>query len=143
LTGCPLVLSNVRKLADIAFMAELLNSFGVKTERENGTIRLSAANIRNTIAAYDLVRKMRASFWVLGPLVARMGEAKVSLPGGCAIGARPVDLHIRALLALGAAIELREGYVIATAPTGVRGARFEFPSVSVGATERARLAAAL
>jgi len=137
------VLSNVPKLADIAFMGELLNSFGVKTERENGTVRLSAGTIRNTIAAYDLVRKMRASFWVLGPLVARMGEAKVSLPGGCAIGARPVDLHIRALLALGAAIELREGYVIASAPKRLRGARIEFPSVSVGATAHALMAAAL
>ena len=143
LTASPLVLSNVPNLADIAFMQELLTSFGVKTERENDTIRMSAATIRNTIAAYDLVRKMRASFWVLGPLVARMGEAKVSLPGGCAIGARPVDLHIRALLALGAAIELREGYVIASAPKGLRGARIEFPGVSVGATVHALMAAAL
>jgi UDP-N-acetylglucosamine 1-carboxyvinyltransferase len=143
LTEEPLVLSNVPKLVDIAFMAELLNSFGVTVERENDVLRLSAATIRNTIAAYDLVRKMRASFWVLGPLVARMGQAKVSLPGGCAIGARPVDLHIRALLALGAAIELREGYVIATAPKGLRGARIEFPTVSVGATEHALMAAAL
>jgi len=86
---------------------------------------------------------MRASFWVLGPLVARMGQAKVSMPGGCAIGARPVDLHIRALLALGAAIELREGYVIASAPKGLRGARIEFPGVSVGATVHALMAASL
>jgi len=143
LTEAPLVLSNVPKLVDIALMAELLNSFGVTVQRENDVLRLSAATIRNTIAAYDLVRKMRASFWVLGPLVARMGQAKVSLPGGCAIGARPVDLHIRALLALGAAIELREGYVIATAPKGLRGARIEFPTVSVGATEHALMAAAL
>jgi UDP-N-acetylglucosamine 1-carboxyvinyltransferase len=143
LTESPLVLANVPKLADIAFMAELLNSFGVSTERENGTVRLCAGNIRNTVASYDLVRKMRASFLVLGPLVARWGEAKVSLPGGCAIGARPVDLHIRALLALGAAIELREGYVIASAPKGLRGARIEFPTVSVGATEHALMAAAL
>jgi len=143
LTESPLVLSNVPKLADIAFMAELLTSFGVGLERENGTIKLSAATIRNTIAAYDLVRKMRASFLVLGPLVARWGQAKVSLPGGCAIGARPVDLHIRALLSLGAAIELREGYVIANAPKGLRGARIEFPTVSVGATEHALMAAVL
>jgi UDP-N-acetylglucosamine 1-carboxyvinyltransferase len=137
------VLSNVPDLADIAFMADLLGSFGVKVAREDGTIRLDATTIRSTIAAYDLVRKMRASFWVLGPLVARMGEAKVSLPGGCAIGARPVDLHIRALLALGAAIELREGYVIASAPKGLRGARIEFPTVSVGATVHALMAATL
>ncbi|HEX9158809.1 MAG TPA: UDP-N-acetylglucosamine 1-carboxyvinyltransferase [Rhizomicrobium sp.] len=143
LTEGPLVLSNVPNLADINFMGELLTSFGAGVERENGTIRLSAATIRNTIASYDLVRKMRASFWVLGPLVARMGQAKVSLPGGCAIGARPVDLHIRALLALGAMIELREGYVIASAPKGLRGARIEFPSVSVGATVHALMAASL
>ncbi|HLY07286.1 MAG TPA: UDP-N-acetylglucosamine 1-carboxyvinyltransferase [Rhizomicrobium sp.] len=143
LTETPLVLSNVPKLADIALMEELLTSFGVKTGRENDTVRMSASTIRNTIAAYDLVRKMRASFWVLGPLVARMGEAKVSLPGGCAIGARPVDLHIRALLALGAAIELREGYVIASAPKGLRGARIEFPAVSVGATVHALMTAVL
>jgi UDP-N-acetylglucosamine 1-carboxyvinyltransferase len=143
LTESELVLTNVPNLADIAFMKELLNSFGVSIERENDRLRLSAARIRSTIAAYDLVRKMRASFWVLGPLVARMGEAKVSLPGGCAIGARPVDLHIRALLALGAAIELREGYVIASAPKGLRGARIEFPGVSVGATAHALMAAVL
>ncbi|HEX4078131.1 MAG TPA: UDP-N-acetylglucosamine 1-carboxyvinyltransferase [Rhizomicrobium sp.] len=139
----PLVLSNVPKLADIAFMAELLGSLGVKAERANGTIALSSAGIRETTAAYDLVRKMRASFLVLGPLVARRGQARVSLPGGCAIGARPVDLHIRALLSLGAAIELREGYVIASAAGGLRGARIEFPQVSVGATEHALMAAVL
>ncbi|MGH6877124.1 MAG: UDP-N-acetylglucosamine 1-carboxyvinyltransferase [Rhizomicrobium sp.] len=143
LTQAPLVLSNVPKLADISFMAALLKSLGVGAERANGTLTLSAAGIRGTTAAYDLVRKMRASFLVLGPLVARWGQAKVSLPGGCAIGARPVDLHIRALLALGAAIELREGYVMATAPGGLRGARIEFPQVSVGATEHALMAAVL
>jgi UDP-N-acetylglucosamine 1-carboxyvinyltransferase len=143
LSESPLTLANVPRLADIAFMADLLKSFGVKAERTNGTLALSAAAIRNTTATYDLVRKMRASFLVLGPLVARWGAAKVSLPGGCAIGARPVDLHIRALLALGAAIELREGYVIATAPKRLRGARIEFPSVSVGATEHALMAAVL
>jgi len=143
LTEAPLVLSNVPRLADIAFMTELLASFGVTAEREGDVLRLSAARIRSTIASYDLVRKMRASFWVLGPLLARMGEAKVSMPGGCAIGARPVDLHIRALLALGAAIELREGYVIASAPRGLRGTRIEFPAVSVGATAHALMAAVL
>ena len=102
LTHEPLVLANVPELADIAFMAELLRSFGVEATRNEGAFTLSAARIRDTTAAYDLVRKMRASFLVLGPLLARWGEAKVSLPGGCAIGARPVDLHIRALLALGA-----------------------------------------
>jgi len=143
LTRAPLVLANVPELADIAFMSELLGSFGVEVRRNSGTLTLSAAGMRGTTAAYDLVRKMRASFLVLGPLVARWKRAKVSLPGGCAIGARPVDLHIRALLALGAAIELREGYVIATAPAGLRGARIDFPVVSVGATEHALMAAVL
>jgi UDP-N-acetylglucosamine 1-carboxyvinyltransferase len=143
LTSEKLVLANVPQLADIAFMAELLRSFGVETGRSDATLTLSAATIRHTTAAYDLVRKMRASFLVLGPLLARCGEARVSLPGGCAIGARPVDLHLRALLALGAAIELREGYVVATVPGRLRGARIEFPQVSVGATEHAMMAAVL
>jgi UDP-N-acetylglucosamine 1-carboxyvinyltransferase len=143
LTHEPLVLANVPELADIAFMAELLRSFGVEATRNEGAFTLSAARIRDTTAAYDLVRKMRASFLVLGPLLARCGEAKVSLPGGCAIGARPVDLHIRALLALGAAIELREGYVVASVRGRLRGARIEFPQVSVGATEHAMMAAVL
>ncbi|HWE06778.1 MAG TPA: UDP-N-acetylglucosamine 1-carboxyvinyltransferase [Rhizomicrobium sp.] len=139
----PLVLRNVPRLADIDLMEKLLQSFGVAVHHRSGAVALSADAIRNTTAVYDLVRKMRASFLVLGPLVARRGEARVSLPGGCAIGARPVDLHLRALLALGAAIELREGYVVATAPAGLRGARIEFPAVSVGATEHALMAAAL
>ena len=143
LTHEPLVLLNAPELADIAFMTELLQSFGIRAERHNGALSLSAGTLRGTVAAYDLVRKMRASFLVLGPLVARCGQAKVSLPGGCAIGARPVDLHIRALLALGCAIELREGYVLASAPSGLRGARIEFPQVSVGATEHALMAAVL
>ncbi len=143
LTEAPLVLANVPDLADIAFMVELLKSFGVEMHGDNGTLTLSAGRVRSTTAAYDLVRKMRASFWVLGPLLARTGQAKVSLPGGCAIGARPVDLHIRALLALGASIELREGYVIASAPKKLRGARIEFPIISVGATVHALMAAVL
>ncbi len=143
LTNEPLVLRNVPRLADIAFMAELLKSFGGEPTRSDDTLTLSAAHIRHTTAGYDLVRKMRASFLVLGPLLARCGEARVSLPGGCAIGARPVDLHIRALLALGAAIELREGYVVASVSGRLRGARIEFPQVSVGATEHAMMAAVL
>jgi UDP-N-acetylglucosamine 1-carboxyvinyltransferase len=143
LTHEPLVLGNVPQLADITFMADLLKSFGVEAVRSDGTLTLSAARIRHTTAAYDLVRKMRASFLALGPLVARCGEARVSLPGGCAIGARPVDLHIRALLALGAAIELRDGYVEASVRGKLRGARIQFPQVSVGATEHAMMAAVL
>ncbi|HEY1615182.1 MAG TPA: UDP-N-acetylglucosamine 1-carboxyvinyltransferase [Rhizomicrobium sp.] len=143
LTAERLILTNVPALADIAFMAELLRSFGVKTAGEGGRLELCASPITNTTAEYDLVRKMRASFFVLGPLLARCGHAKVSLPGGCAIGARPVDLHLMALRALGAQIELADGYVIAEAPSGLSGGIIEFPAVSVGATENALMAATL
>jgi UDP-N-acetylglucosamine 1-carboxyvinyltransferase len=110
---------------------------------EGGRYRLTAANLSGTTADYDIVRKMRASFLILGPLVARAGRAKVSLPGGCAIGARPVDLHLKAMEALGAVVELEDGYVVATAPNGLKGAQIEFPFVSVGATENTLMAAAL
>ncbi len=150
LTGEPLVLTNVPKLADVAFMADLLRLFGVDVEwtgeaslGQGGRYRLRAGTLQGTTADYDIVRKMRASFVVLGPLLARAGEAKVSLPGGCAIGARPVDLHLKALEALGATVELTEGYVIASAPKGLKGAVIEFPFVSVGATENALMAAVL
>jgi UDP-N-acetylglucosamine 1-carboxyvinyltransferase len=148
LTDAPLVLTNVPRLADIAFMADLLKSFGVAVEwtpeaGQGGRYRLAAADPTGTTADYDIVRKMRASFFVLGPLLARMGQAKVSLPGGCAIGARPVDLHLKALQALGATVELEEGYVIASAPQGLTGTRVDFPSVSVGATENVLMAACL
>jgi UDP-N-acetylglucosamine 1-carboxyvinyltransferase len=146
LSDKPLVLCNVPRLADIAFMAELLRSLGVEADflgGPGGTLALSAAHLTGSTAEYDIVRKMRASFLVLGPLVARIGRARVSLPGGCAIGARPVDLHLKALEALGAAIDLTEGYVYATAPRGLKGARIEFPFVSVGATENTLMAATL
>jgi UDP-N-acetylglucosamine 1-carboxyvinyltransferase len=150
LGGERLTLTNVPWLADVAFMAELLRGFGVETSYsrgprldEGGTLTLSAANLSGTTAEYDIVRKMRASFLVLGPLVARAGHAKVSLPGGCAIGARPVDLHLKALQALGAKVDLEDGYVIASAPGGLKGARIEFPFVSVGATENTLMAATL
>jgi UDP-N-acetylglucosamine 1-carboxyvinyltransferase len=150
LTDKSLTLLNAPWLADVAFMGELLRSFGVETSYvrgpnfgEGGCWELSAKNIVSTTADYDIVRKMRASFLVLGPLLARFRQARVSLPGGCAIGARPVDLHLKALEALGARIELSEGYVIARAPHGLKGARVEFPFVSVGATEHALMAAAL
>jgi len=150
LTDAPLTLTNVPKLADVAFMADLLRLFGVATEwtagkalGEGGRFRLCAANLESTTADYDTVRKMRASFVVLGPLLARMGQAKVSLPGGCAIGARPVDLHLKAFEALGAQVDLSDGYVIASAPGGLRGATIEFPFASVGATENALMAAVL
>ena len=150
LSDKPLALTNMPWLADIAFMADILRSLGVEASYargprlgDGGRLELSAANIASTTADYDIVRKMRASFLVLGPLVARMGHAKVSLPGGCAIGARPVDLHLKAIEALGAMVELAEGYVVVTAPDGLKGARIEFPIVSVGATENTLMAAAL
>jgi UDP-N-acetylglucosamine 1-carboxyvinyltransferase len=150
LSDKPLALTNMPWLADIAFMADILRGLGVEANfvrgarpGDGGRLQLSAANIASTTADYDIVRKMRASFLVLGPLVARMGHAKVSLPGGCAIGARPVDLHLKAIEALGATVELAEGYVVVTARGGLKGARIEFPLVSVGATENTLMAAAL
>jgi len=106
-------------------------------------LELSARHITSTTAPYDLVRKMRASFLVLGPLVARCGRGRVSMPGGCDIGVRPVDLHIKGLQCLGAEVELHEGYIEARAPKGLRGAEIVFPSVSVGATENLLMAATL
>ena len=147
LTDQPLRLTNMPRLADTRFLGRLLQRLGVEVEERDGpdgpeTV-LTTPEIVSAIAPYDLVRQMRASFNVLGPLVARAGQAKVSLPGGCAIGARPVDLHLMALEALGARIDLNEGYVYAQAPRGLKGAEIHFPSVSVGATEHALLAAVL
>jgi UDP-N-acetylglucosamine 1-carboxyvinyltransferase len=147
LTEEPLVLTNMPRLADTRFLARLLQRLGVEVvERDGasgGETLLWAKDIVSAFAPYDLVRQMRASFNVLGPLVARTGHAKVSLPGGCTIGARPVDLHLRALEALGARIELHDGYVYAQAARGLTGAEIDFPMVSVGATEHALLAAVL
>jgi UDP-N-acetylglucosamine 1-carboxyvinyltransferase len=148
LTDEPLRLTNMPRLADTRFLGKLLTRLGVVVEEKAGngagpeTI-LTTPEIVSAIAPYELVRQMRASFNVLGPLLARTGHAKVSLPGGCAIGARPVDLHLEALEALGAQIDLNEGYVYAQAPRGLKGAEIDFPSVSVGATEHALLAAVL
>ena len=146
-----LVLHNVPRLADITTMIQLLAQHGVEIDSgagENGhahgtTLTLQARKISSTTAPYDIVRKMRASVLVLGPLLAREGEARVSLPGGCAIGARPVDLHIAGLKAMGAEIDIDGGYMVARAPKGLRGARYTFPKVSVGATENLMMAAAL
>ena len=147
LTDECLTLTNMPRLADTRFLGKLLKRLGVTVEErdEDGEqiTELCAADIASSFAPYDRVRQMRASFNVLGPLLARTGHAKVSLPGGCTIGARPVDLHLKALEALGARIELHEGYVYATAPRGLTGAEIEFPVVSVGATEHALLAAVL
>jgi UDP-N-acetylglucosamine 1-carboxyvinyltransferase len=148
-----LILDNVPRLADVGLLQYILGNHGVDImvsgkragDEENAgqTLELSAKNIVDTTAPYHLVSKMRASFWVIGPLLARMGRAKVSLPGGCAIGTRPVDFHLDALRALGAQIEIEEGYVITQAKGGLRGAKISFPKVSVGATHTALLAASL
>ena len=141
----PLTLTNAPRLSDIKTMSALLESLGTEiTSMQDGKVlTMSSHNLDNLTADYDIVRKMRASILVLGPMLARAGQAIVSLPGGCAIGARPVDLHLKAMEALGAEIELRDGYVHAKASSGLRGATIEFPFVSVGATENALLAATL
>ncbi|MBF9031136.1 UDP-N-acetylglucosamine 1-carboxyvinyltransferase [Rhodobacterales bacterium HKCCE3408] len=145
LTDEPLTLTNVPRLSDIATLAHLLETLGVEIARlqDGRVMALSARSITNRRADYDIVRKLRASFNVLGPLLARENEAIVSLPGGCAIGARKVDLHLMALEKLGAEIRLEEGYVHAIAANGLTGAEIDFPMVSVGATENALAAAVL
>ncbi|HAE09972.1 MAG: UDP-N-acetylglucosamine 1-carboxyvinyltransferase [Candidatus Puniceispirillaceae bacterium] len=140
--SAPLVLENVPELADTISMEGLLRHHGVDVTRNGNTVTMQGG-ATNYAAPYELVRKMRASVLVLGPLLARYGEARVSLPGGCAIGTRPVDLHVRAMQALGAVVELADGYIQARAPGGVSGGRVVFPMVSVGATENALMAAAL
>jgi UDP-N-acetylglucosamine 1-carboxyvinyltransferase len=140
----PLVLRNLPKLVDIETMVSLLRQHGAEVERRaDGAVALRVREIASALAPYDIVRKMRASVLVLGPLLARHGEAQVSLPGGCAIGTRPVDLHIMALERMGAEVELTDGYIRARAPNGLKGATIRFPTVSVGATENALMAAAL
>ena len=151
LTEEPLTLRNLPRLADIDSFQHLMTQFGVSTSIAGArpgdfgrVMTLEAPRLTSTTAPYDLVRKMRASILVLGPMLARAGEATVSLPGGCAIGNRPIDLHLKALEALGAEIELTSGYVRAHAPDGgLPGGRFSFPVVSVGATENALMAAVL
>ena len=151
LTDEPVTLRNLPRLADIDGFQHLLNQFGVSTtiagnrpEDFGRVMTLAATRLTGTTAPYELVRKMRASILVLGPMLARAGEATVSLPGGCAIGNRPIDLHLKALEALGAEIELAAGYVRARAPDGgLPGGDYAFPLVSVGATENALMAAVL
>ncbi len=141
----PLTLTNAPRLSDIKTMSALLQSLGCEVSQLQGgqVLVMSSHDLDNHVADYDIVRKMRASILVLGPMLARDGHAVVSLPGGCAIGARPVDLHLKALEAMGAELELKEGYVHAKAPGGLKGGTFEFPVVSVGATENALMAATL
>ena len=146
----PLTLTNAPRLSDIRTMTQLLSSLGAEVAQLQGgqVLAMSSHDLTNHTADYDIVRKMRASILVLGPMLARDGHAIVSLPGGCAIGARPVDLHLKALEAMGAELELRDGYVHARAPhdgrgRALRGAVVDFPIVSVGATENALMAATL
>jgi UDP-N-acetylglucosamine 1-carboxyvinyltransferase len=153
LTPGTLTLSNVPRLADVRLLQRILQNHGIditvagKRAGQAGmmgdVMHLSARDIVDTTAPYELVSKMRASFWVLGPLLARCGEAKVSLPGGCAIGTRPVDMHLMAMEKLGAEIEIENGYVIARARKGLKGAHIVFDKVSVGATHAALMAAVL
>ncbi len=153
LTDETLILENVPRLADVALLQRILGNHGVdvmvggkrpgETQYDGQTLHISAANIIDTTAPYELVSRMRASFWVIAPLLARMGEAKVSMPGGCAIGTRPVDLLIMALEQLGAEIEIDAGYVIARAKKGLRGGEIVFPKVTVGGTHTAIMAASL
>ncbi len=153
LTEDKLVLENVPRLADVIQLQRILGNHGVDVmiagkragadANAGRTIELSAATIADTTAPYELVSTMRASFWVIAPLVARMGVAKVSMPGGCAIGTRPVDLLIMALEKLGAEIEIEAGYVIARAPKGLRGGEINFPKVTVSGTHTALMAAVL
>ena len=153
LTDKTLILDNVPRLADVALLQRILGNHGVdimtsgkrtgETQYDGQTLHISAANIVDTIAPYELVSRMRASFWVIAPLVARMGEAKVSMPGGCAIGTRPVDLLLMVMERLGATIDIDGGYVIARAPRGLKGGEIVFPKVTVGGTHTALMAAAL
>ncbi|HWW47747.1 MAG TPA: UDP-N-acetylglucosamine 1-carboxyvinyltransferase [Xanthobacteraceae bacterium] len=153
LTDETLILDNVPRLADVAQLQRILGNHGVDImaagkrpgdhEYQGQTLHISAKNIIDTTAPYDLVSRMRASFWVIAPLIARMGEARVSLPGGCAIGTRPVDLLIMALEQLGAEISIDAGYVVAKAPGGLRGAVIDFPKVTVSGTHVALMAATL
>jgi UDP-N-acetylglucosamine 1-carboxyvinyltransferase len=153
LTEETLILDNVPRLADVGLLERILGNHGVdimtsgkrpgETADHGLTLHISASRIVDTTAPYELVSKMRASFWVLAPLVARMGEAKVSLPGGCAIGTRPVDLLIMAMEQLGAKVEIDGGYVVAKAPHGLKGGEIVFPKVTVGGTHTAIMAASL
>jgi UDP-N-acetylglucosamine 1-carboxyvinyltransferase len=153
LTRETLTLKNVPRLADVTLLGRILGNHGVditvvgkkvgQSTTDGQTFKLKAAEIVDTSAPYEMVSRMRASFWVLAPLLARCGEAKVSLPGGCAIGTRPVDLHLTTLEALGASIELEGGYVIAKAPKGLTGAKVTLSKVSVGATHNVLMAAVL
>jgi UDP-N-acetylglucosamine 1-carboxyvinyltransferase len=147
LTDEPLKLANMPRLADVKTLTKLLRALGASVSMDDGggadVMTIRAADITSTTAPYEIVSQIRASFWVLGPLLGRCRKAKVSLPGGCAIGARPVDLYIKGLQKMGAEIDLVEGYVLASAPDGLKGAVVRSPIVSVGATHTLMMAATL
>src|SRR5712692_5759245 len=153
LTDQMLILDNVPRLADVGLLQRILGNHGVDmmvpgkrpgdSYQDSQTLHISAARIVDTTAPYELVSKMRASFWVVAPLLARMGQARVSMPGGCAIGTRPVDLLIMTLERLGAEIEIDRGYVVAHARNGLKGGEIKFPKVTVGGTHTALMAASL
>src|SRR5947199_3671408 len=153
LTDKTLILDNVPRLADVGLLQRILGNHGVditvngkrpgETQYNGQTLHISAATIVDTTAPYELVSRMRASFWVIAPLVARIGQAKISMPGGCAIGTRPVDLLIMALEKLGAEITIDGGYVIARAKSGLKGGRIAFPKVTVSGTHTALMGASL
>jgi UDP-N-acetylglucosamine 1-carboxyvinyltransferase len=153
LTDELLILENVPRLADVTLLQRILGNHGVDVTMsgkrpgdsayQGQTLQISAKRIVDTTAPYELVSRMRASFWVIAPLVARMGEARISMPGGCAIGTRPVDLLLMALARLGVSIEIEAGYVVARAPLGLRGGEIAFPKVTVGGTHVAMMAASL
>lgn len=146
LTAEPVTLTNVPRLQDVNTTLQLLRNMGARAERSEqqpDLVQIDASQVTSPEAPYDLVKTMRASILVLGPLVARYGRARVSLPGGCAIGTRPIDLHLKGLETLGAKIELTQGYVKAVAPDGLKGGVVRFPFVSVGATENILMAATL
>jgi len=144
LTDQPIKFTNCPRLADVFTLETLLNHHGVESTFAGNTMTLTASSIKDHCAPYDLVRKMRASVLVLGPILAREGHAEVSLPGGCAIGTRPVDLHLMGLEKMGASIEIDQGYIKAKAPkNGLQGAEIAFPTISVGATENILMAATL
>src|SRR6185295_12544291 len=143
LSDKPLTLTNLPALADIKTLTSLLEQHGVKVTPGDHSITLHAAEIPNTVAPYDIVRRMRASVLVLGPLLARFGNAVVSMPGGCAIGSRPIDLHLTALEKMGAKIHVGRGQIHSDAPKGLKGAHIHFVLVTVGATENVLMAATL
>jgi UDP-N-acetylglucosamine 1-carboxyvinyltransferase len=143
LSKTPVTITNMPRVADIKTMLKLMTNLGSEAEFEGNTLKIDSEKLNGTVATYDIVKTMRASILVLGPLLARFGKCDVSLPGGCAIGQRPVDLHLKALEAMGAEIEIKNGYVEARAPRGLTGTTIVFDKITVTGTENIVMAAAL